>query len=93
MGREPFAEYDDGDEVAELVRSGQRPPLPVESGSDASVVAILSLIRKCWDVDPEARPTFARIALKLEKIVSMVRSLFLRSFLFSCCSVMSGVVF
>ncbi|MCQ2818965.1 MAG: protein kinase, partial [archaeon] len=53
-------------EVAENVRNNKeyRPPI-----SDEVPEEISSLIKACWDYDPEARPTFEEIVIYLKKIL------------------------
>ncbi|XP_022899647.1 protein kinase and PP2C-like domain-containing protein [Olea europaea var. sylvestris] len=53
--------------TAAVVSEGLRPVLAgLESGASAS---LLSLIQRCWDADPENRPSFADIVVELALIL------------------------
>ena len=51
----PFPDMKDT-EIVDAVQKGKRPPIPTECSSQLS-----SLINRCWDKNPEKRPTFAAI--------------------------------
>ncbi|PRD33496.1 UNVERIFIED_CONTAM: Npr1 [Trichonephila clavipes] len=50
------------------LRRGTTPPYRPEIAYDECPSDMLDLIKKCWDENPEARPTFPEIKHKLKKI-------------------------
>lgn len=68
--RKPPYREKTGQQVAqEVVKSGLRPPLPKKCPEQ-----FLSLMQRCWDQNPEARPTFSRIIEELEKYLEYLES-------------------
>lgn len=58
--------------TAAVVSGGLRPALVcLDTGIPAS---ILSLIQKCWDANPEIRPSFSEIVAELEVILEKINS-------------------
>lgn len=74
MGNSTFALIDEGIEpyddkepmqiVVEVVNDDLRPNIPVEYNNNI----LLPLMRDCWAVDPESRPSFEKIVKRLEVI-------------------------
>lgn len=66
-GKEPFSDKEhktlDKFAIVNFVTSGKRLPIPDEVPSK-----IRDLIKRCWHHSPENRPSFANIAIQLEKI-------------------------
>jgi len=68
--RKPPYREKTGQQVAqEVVKSGLRPPLPKKCPEQ-----FLSLMQRCWDQSPDARPTFNRIIEELEKYLEYLES-------------------
>ncbi|KAG0631179.1 hypothetical protein M758_1G233800 [Ceratodon purpureus] len=63
-GKVPFEGTLKHREIQELVRNGTRPKLKRESYPGD----LVELIKKCWDTDPEKRPSFEGICRKLLEI-------------------------
>ncbi|KAG0631177.1 hypothetical protein M758_1G233600 [Ceratodon purpureus] len=63
-GKVPFEGTLKHREIQELVRNGTRPKLKRESYPGD----LVELIKKCWDTDPEKRPSFEGICLELRKV-------------------------
>ncbi|KAH8955081.1 hypothetical protein BDL97_08G116200 [Sphagnum fallax] len=62
-GKPPFGKDVKRGSISKLVRKGVRPKLPVEINTKLS-----SLIKECWETDPQKRPTFESICAKLQEI-------------------------
>ncbi len=62
-GKPPFDKDVKRGSISKLVRIGVRPKLPVEINTKLS-----SLIKECWETDPQKRPTFESICAKLQEI-------------------------
>lgn len=60
----PFEDIEDGKEVARLVASGRRLPIPLNIGE-----GLKSLLASCWAQDPAQRPSSSEVVKILEKIV------------------------
>jgi len=52
-------------QISDLVAKGVRPSIPPNSPLE-------NLIRSCWDLNPDIRPSFAEIHAQLEKLKSML---------------------
>jgi len=64
-GQEIFPEYEDWDEFEEAVCVKKvRPPIAADCEP-----SLKYLIEKCWDADPEQRPSFKEIVFRLDEIL------------------------
>ncbi len=61
----PFAKMNRQEFFNKVVRGGQRPEISKKCPHD-----LVKIIRDCWDVDPQKRPTFQAIVLKLADMLS-----------------------
>ena len=61
-------------QIAALVGSGQRPPVPpAEQHADfPAFSAWMQLMTACWQQDPVARPTFDEICAQLRGILDLL---------------------
>ncbi|OMO53906.1 hypothetical protein CCACVL1_28252 [Corchorus capsularis] len=74
--------------TAAVVSGGLRPVL---AGTESGVPAImLSLIQKCWDVNPENRPSFSDIVLELEGILQQRKEMEKEDLLLQKSSISNG---
>ncbi len=62
-GKPPFGKDVKRGSISKLVREGRRPILPAGINTKLS-----SLIRECWETDPQKRPTFESNCAKLQEI-------------------------
>lgn len=63
---EPFLECEDSDEVYEVVKKGQRPPLTMPPLPAETTPALRQLVADCWQNSPRKRPSFDEILTRLE---------------------------
>ncbi|GFV90479.1 atrial natriuretic peptide receptor 1 [Trichonephila clavipes] len=61
-------------DIIDRLRRGTTPPYRPEIAYDECPSDMLDLIKKCWDENPEARPTFPEIKHKLKKITKGMSS-------------------
>eukprot|EP01132_Coremiostelium_polycephalum_P000882 gene882-1105_t len=59
----PYHEMEQIDWIRSVLEHSYRPPIP-----DTCIIEISSLIKRCWDSDPNVRPTFAEIITYLEQV-------------------------
>jgi hypothetical protein len=50
-------------EIHDRVMAGERPKLPIDIDSQ-----LTKLIRMCWDMNSEKRPTFAQICTRIQAL-------------------------
>jgi len=63
--KEPYEEYDDLDTFSHAVCIQHiRPVIPLDT-----IPSLAELIKKCWDPNPAARPSFSEIVLRLDHII------------------------
>jgi len=67
--RKPFANMNKEEFYTKVIHGGYRPEISKKMPQDMA-----KLIRNCWDVDPEVRPTFKDILLVLAESTSYEKS-------------------
>jgi serine/threonine protein kinase len=69
-GDMPF-EHTKEKEAQTLVKDGKRPEIPgdVLKSEDVAIKAILSVIKRCWEQDPNDRPTASEVRDEFKKVM------------------------
>ena len=68
-GATPYMHLKKNAQVAEAVNNGYRLPMPAHCS-----VAMYEMMRKCWDTNPETRPTAADLLKSIPKVSTNVHS-------------------
>ncbi|KAL3861611.1 hypothetical protein ACJMK2_007636 [Sinanodonta woodiana] len=71
MCEDPFDEIGSTKEVIEHVLSGGRPEI---AGNAVILPQYKTLMQSCWDRDPENRPTFKQICVRMKELLFQARS-------------------
>ena len=64
--KDPFSNHDDYDIFVDAVcNKGERPPIP-----EWCPTRLRTLMTRCWDEDPNVRPTFPEIVTALDDVIA-----------------------
>lgn len=67
----PFTDFNSSTQMIVTVIQ-EEVPLPREEGQPVHIIALCSLMERCWSFEPKARPSIPSCCTELERMVSFV---------------------